>query len=655
MVSIKQILHLLLYISAAVSLLPVLPFLAWWVQLVLGGGILVGIIGDRGGNYLLRQSPATLLSSGFFLLFLFQANWSNLAEPLIQFLCLLLAVRLAGDKSPRHMLQLFLLATIILAASSMLTLDMAYLVYLVILVMLVTSGLLLLSFFATDPQIIFNRREWRFLLKTLAVLPIGSLLLMLVLFVILPRTQTPLWNFLNPKPNSVIGMSDQVSPGSVAELSQSGQLAFRAEGDPLPPDALYWRGIVLNQLDGNIWTRNQSIQEEKYLPGRSRERQLRIFSEPKADRYLVTLDHPRLVDQIRHQFSGDGVVRTLYNSGRNQNYLVFAQIDAGSRLLGRPDGYLQLPAGISRRLMALGREIGRQEGGYQGKIDRLEAFFRQQQLSYSNRQLSLTENPAETFLFETKRGYCEYFASSFALLLRIAGVPSRLVGGYLGGEYNQLGGYYLVSEDLAHVWVEALDDRGVWQRLDPSRLAINAEQDLLQIRRRELPILQIFADAMLHNWNRLVLTYDLRQQFELVREIGKRIREIKDVRSLKIGTLLWGGLLAVPIGVYILVRRQRTRAARVVASYRRRLARCCGVVALPAELGLFTLAKRTGAGACQDFARIYGGALYRGETLSAGDYRHLKILIRSLKRVRFPIEVAKPAMDGDNVTSNKPS
>lgn len=655
MVGIDRILHLLIYLAAAVSLLPVLPFLDWWVQLALAVALGSGMIGDRYGRYLLGKLPATMISFGFFFLFLLQVSLVNLVEPLIQLLCLLLAVRLASDKSPRHMLQLFMLSTIVLAASSLLTLDIVYLLYLIVLVLLVTSGLVLLSFYATDARIRLSRRDWRVLLKTLLLLPVGSLLLMLVLFVILPRTQTPLWNFLNPRPTAVVGMADQISPGSVSTLSQSGQLAFRAETARLPAEELYWRGIVLNLLHGQTWERSRDVPDEKYLPGTMPERQLKIYTEPKAAAYLVTLDHPHRIELVRHRISADAVVRGRFSSGQKLNYLVFAQPDAHSKLLGKADQYLQLPDNLEPRLVAVGRDIGQQGKNFQDKMKRLETFFRRQQLSYSSQQLLLTAHPVETFLFDTKRGYCEYFASSFALLLRLAGVPARLVGGYLGGDYNQLGGYYLVSEDLAHVWVEALDDQGVWQRIDPSRLAVNAEQELLQPRQRGLASMQILADALLYNWNRLVLSYDLRQQFELVRNLGRRVRDLKQVRLPSPRALLWGGLLLVPFALHYLRRRFRTRELRLVRNYRRRLASCCGIDELPVELGLFELARRTGARPCQEFARIYGGAFYRDKALSTAEYRHLRALNRSLKGQQYSIEVAKPSADGDNMKSMQPS
>ena len=315
MISVERLLQLLMYLSALIGVLPVLPFLPWWLQLGLLAALLLGIVGDRRRLYLLPALPATILALAFVVMFLLQVSRSNLVEPLIQMLCLLLAVRLATEKTPRNILQLFLLSTIILAASSLLTLDLAYLFYLMLIILLVTSGLVLLSFFAADPQISFNRSEWRLLLKVTGLLPIGSLLLMLVFFVILPRTQAPLWNFLNPKSTATSGMTDQVRPGSVTDLAQSSRTAFRVETDRLPAAALYWRGIVLNQLDGQVWTRSAAPAREKVELAPESAVVLRFFSEPKADRYLVTLDQPQKIEGLPHDLAAKGQLSGLLPAG----------------------------------------------------------------------------------------------------------------------------------------------------------------------------------------------------------------------------------------------------------------------------------------------------------------------------------------------------
>ncbi len=93
----------------------------------------------------------------------------------------------------------------------------------------------------------------------------------------------------------------------------------------------------------------------------------------------------------------------------------------------------------------------------------------------------------------------------------------------MGGEYNQLGHYYLVREDAAHVWIEALDDQGgIWQRIDPSRLAVNANEAFSNSSTAKRVNFQAFADAIGHLWSQMVLNYDLHQQFNLLRNLAKK-------------------------------------------------------------------------------------------------------------------------------------
>jgi len=507
--------------------------------------------------------------------------------------------------------------------------------------------LVLLSFYVTDPQLRFGRQQWSLLLKTTALLPSCSLVMMLILFVILPRTQTPLWNFLNPRSTASIGMSDQVKPGSVAELAESGEIAFRVETKQLPSDALYWRGIVLNRLDGQVWTRADNIANEELLEVDGPIFSVNFYSEPKVDRYLVTLDRPLEVAQIRHNHSTDSVIKGRVRDNRKLSYRVEAQLQARSRQLGRVDDYLLLPERVSPRLSEIGQRI-RQSESFQEKRAQLDRFFLQQQLSYSTSQLPKTIDPVDTFLFESRRGYCEYFASSYALLLRLAGVPSRLVGGYLGGEFNPLGGYYLVGEDAAHVWVEALDDDGIWQRIDPSRLATNAGEAFAPNRTGDVVTFRAVADAVLHNWSRLVLNYDLRQQFGLIRSMVGQVRDLKKFEARSLRPLLWGLPALLPVGFWIFWRQRKTRSERLLRRYRILLTKAAGVDVLPPELGLFALAELSHEPLCHEFAEIYGGSVYRDRTLSDADYQRLCNILSHLKKQRTAIQVALPTPLEDN-------
>lgn len=649
MVGVERILQILVSLAAIIGVLPVWPYLDLWVQGILAGGFISGVIGDRSGRYLLGDRLATVIALAFFLLFVSQASLSNLVQPLIQLLCLLLAVRLASVKSARHILQLFLLSTIVLAASSMLTLDLFYLLYLVLIILLVTSGLVLLSFYATNATLRFDRSQWGLLIRSIALLPAGSLLLMLVLFVVLPRTQTPLWHFLNPRPSAVVGMSDQVRPGSVTELAGSGQIAFRAETKQLPNPTLYWRGIVFNRLDGQVWRRYATVAEEKLLPQSNPEIELTIYSEPKADHFLVTLDRPLELSGIRHEQSADGVIRGRFRDNRKVSYQLRSQAVFRSKQTGDRSAYLQYPENLTERLRAVASEVS-MGANYQETVVLLDRFFLQQQLTYSSQRLPQTASPVDTFLFESQRGYCEYFASAYALLLRLSGIPARLVGGYLGGEYNQLGGYYLVGEDAAHVWVEALDDDGIWQRIDPSRLAVNAEQALATNITQRFSFKNL-TDSLLHNWSRMVLNYDLRQQFSLARQVVGQVQELKTFEWRSLTKLMWFLPLLFLAALLVFWRQRKNRTARILRVYRQLLATAAGIDSLPAGIGLFKLAELTGEPLCTEFAELYGAAIYQDRRLGDIDYQRLRIIIRLLKKQLRTIDVAIPDLLRDNNSS----
>ncbi len=629
----------LLYLAVIVGLVPVFGALSLWLQILLSCSLIVAFMADRHKRVVLNNLLGAGLALVGLVVYLPQLTRANVALPLIHILCLLLVVRILGRKSARNILQSFLLAVAVLAASSLLELSMIYLFCLILLVLLLSSSLILLSFIDGQDDLELSSDELKSLLRPILLLPGASLVLMAMLFVILPRTQAPFWNFLNPSPQATVSLSDQVSPGDFSDLALSGEVAFRVETERLPVGQEYWRGLVLNQIDqqGRRWSRQEpDAKERSRLQGQPVS--LTVFAEAKVDRYLVTLDRTVELGGVRHRQSEDGtMIASRIEQGR-QRYQLKSYPGASFELAGSADAYLQLPESSLPRLAAVARQIV-SETTTMDRIAALDRFFLSLQLVYSSRQLEQTDAPVETFLFETKRGYCEYFASSYALLLRMSGVPARLVGGYLGGAYNTFGGYYLVSEDSAHVWVEALDDEGVWQRIDPSRFAVNAESAISVGRNRNIPVFRALSDYLFYLWTRAVLNYDFSQQFNLFRNVSAKLRGGADVDMQLDKTLSWGGLVLLVILLWLLYRSQQISS--LIRAYRKQIARCCGVRALPTSLGLYRIAERSGHPLCREFAENCGAVLYGERKLSWRDRRRLRKIISALRRQRFDSSVAQ--------------
>jgi hypothetical protein len=303
---------------------------------------------------------------------------------------------------------------------------------------------------------------------------------------------------------------------------------------------------------------------------------------------------------------------------------VFGEVDRGF--------YLRLPDDIPDSIRGLANDIRRRGRSDADRVELLDAYFQKGNYRYSMDGLPTGPHALELFLFEKKMGNCEFFASAFALLLRGAGIPARLVGGYLGGDFNEFGGYYLISEDMAHVWVEAYITGKGWVRIDPSSYAQNAGAiwDVPHKRGRLAGWRQAM-DSFSHTWNRTVITYDFESQAEAARGAGKRLQGLGTRKSLHKSMRLLLVMVGVAGFVLLVGRRKRlfpSREERLLRSFYHHLEQDCGMKPERGRQGLFELAASSGNGRVRAFVDIYAGAVYRERRLSDDEYGELKRMLR---------------------------
>jgi transglutaminase-like putative cysteine protease len=401
--------------------------------------------------------------------------------------------------------------------------------YMVLPILLLTAALIALQ--QDDPL----RFSWQ-PLRTAAVMSAQAVPLLLLLFLVFPRI-APLWHVPLPGSGARTGMSDHLSPGDIAQLSQSDALAFRARfsGAVPPQRELYWRGLVLDVFDGRTWRAN-AISDAPLQIGRDSNVQYdgmpieyEVFLEPTYQNWLYALGVPEplsahavLTADFRLR-ARDIVTEKISYRARSYPH---ARIDVKLNRLKR-EYETELPKKNNPRARAWAHELRERFSDDRALINFLLDNFSRQQFFYTLQPPQLGENSVDEFLFDTRRGFCEHYASSFVFLLRAAGIPARVVAGYQGGEINPVTGTVLVHQFDAHAWAEAWLEGEGWVRFDPTAAvapqrvenglerAVSADEFLAQ---QPLSIERFRAvswmnavrwriDAMNYAWTRWVVNY----------------------------------------------------------------------------------------------------------------------------------------------------
>ena len=302
--------------------------------------------------------------------------------------------------------------------------------------------------------------------------------LVVLLFVLFPRINTGLRFDFRASHLAGSGFSDRISPGSIAALANSSEIAFRAEfpgSTATPPGSMYWRGAVMWHCDGLEWRAPYvpvSISSRgrgtRQLPRGNTIRQ-RITLAPHGARWMFALDRPFEIPPGAILARGDYLwsVQTIRKARR---YEVVSSVGASGKELtpGERREALELPPSISPAVRDLAQSWTTQNSNPRAIVNSALQFFRAQGFRYSLSPGEYRKDDLEQFLFHRRVGFCEHYAASFATLMRLAGVPARVVVGYLGGEYNDLGHFFLVRQADTHAWCEVWLPESGWTRVDPT-------------------------------------------------------------------------------------------------------------------------------------------------------------------------------------------
>jgi protein-glutamine gamma-glutamyltransferase len=397
----------------------------------------------------------------------------------------------------------------------------------------------------TSPQ---AAPELRATLGMAGRLLVQALPLALLLFLLFPRLQGPLWG-LPQQGAAQTGLSDRMSPGDFGQLTLSDEIAFRVEFSTPPPspNALYWRGPVLWDFDGRTWQTRFSVPTTSVrVEALGRPITYAITLEPHRQRWLFLLGLPRelpaKVASIETSLGPD--LQWLSKTAITQRlrYQIDADLDyrfeadglsatSRSRTLALPEGNPQARALAAQWV----KQTANQSASEQAIVNQALAHFRNEAFFYSLKPPLLGENSVDDFLFVSRRGFCEHYASAFVVLMRAAGIPARVVTGYQGGELNPLGNYWIVRQRDAHAWAEVWLPNLGWTRVDPTaavapnrverglNAALPANErpaGLMTLNTNWLMPLRQGWDLINNQWNQWVLGYNQDRQREFLARLN---------------------------------------------------------------------------------------------------------------------------------------
>ena len=301
-------------------------------------------------------------------------------------------------------------------------------------------------------------------------LPIG-----LVFFLLFPRWGSPLWGLPEDALDARSGLSGSMSPGSIQNLFMDDSPAFRVQFESTIPEQnkLYWRGPVFWSFDGRSWQAGQRLRDQP-VTGKpdpeSASLRYKVQMEPTEQHWLFALDYPALVPSGT-RLSMDYQLLSKRPITRLHEYVMASDPDfPDNPTLKRlvREAALELPTGFNPRTAELMAQW-RDEATYSTEIVRRAlAYFNREQFYYTLNPSLLSRHTVDEFLFETREGFCEHYASAFTVMMRMAGIPARVVTGYQGGWYNDIGSYLLVRQSDAHAWSEVWIENSGWMRIDPT-------------------------------------------------------------------------------------------------------------------------------------------------------------------------------------------
>jgi len=462
--------------------------------------------------------------------------------------------KLYQEKTDKDYLYLIILSFLQLLAASSLTIDMSFAATLFLFLVALVSTLMSFDMYRSERKNTMQSEEVVMQVSGMSLwATVWIILTAVVLFLLIPRVGTGYFTRAAVQSLLVSGYNDTVQLGEIGQVKLSNAVVMHARQISGSPFGISkWRGIALDHFDGHNWAKTDRKRSTVYssvdyeFPIRpvvkaSATARYEILLEPLATNTLFGPYQVRLVSGRLQllEHDNDDSVYLRFPAARRIKYEVLSEIPdrsarmpAGSAATSDiPDKtrsrYLQLPRGMDPRITDLASKITAAEKSAFENASLVESYLKRNYKYTLDLSWKPGPQPLSTFLFESKAGHCEYFASSMAILLRAAGIPTRIVNGFLKGEYNPVSGDYIVRQSDAHSWVEVYIPGRGWMDFDPTPPDPNYTEVNLAMQ------LLHYLDAVERVWNSYIIVYDLSSQLQLFRSAQETVQSVQTALSAR--------------------------------------------------------------------------------------------------------------------------
>ncbi|MFK8013055.1 MAG: DUF3488 and DUF4129 domain-containing transglutaminase family protein [Marinicellaceae bacterium] len=448
--------------------------------------------------------------------------------------------------------------------------DMVLVIYLLSSVIVITHTLFVLQH--SNSTQFLQKREIK---QTLGLLVTGIPLATLF-FLFFPRLGSPIWGSPDLFGEGVTGISEDMSPGSISQLFDDDSTAFRVifEGEIPENPQMYWRGPVMWDFDGFTWTRKKKqplSQKPDSFTDTGVTYTYEVELEPTGQNYLFALDYPANIPQKSNLLSDSQLMTedkinqlrhyTVQSILKEYNPYEYLSNDSLQRLLA-------LPAGYNPRTNELVQSWKTENLTPEETVNKALNMFRNEEFYYSYSPPLLQGNTVDQFLFETRSGFCEHYASAFTIMMRSAGIPARIVTGYQGGILNN--DYVLVKQSDAHAWSEVWVKGKGWLRVDPTAAvsplrveygsqAIISEKGRSWFDTEWSRKMGERYDGLRHKWNQWIRDYDVVKQKALFEVFGFDSQDGKSIAVI-LGSIMLVTTLIVILFLIITQPKRRLMA-----------------------------------------------------------------------------------------------